>query len=194
MSTRSSTSRECDRVLRQLKDDHAGVRKAYQRYRRLDPQTDSEEAEALVRSVVHALDAHALLEEECLYPQARDALIDADQLDEAEVEHDAMRRLIEQLQSMTADDDKFSARFVILCEYALRHAKEEEDKLFPELRMVELDWPAIGRAMDRRRAAPGADGASGATAKRSPIDVHPAQRFGRDGPGPAAYRVPAGKP
>ncbi|MEO8122559.1 MAG: hemerythrin domain-containing protein [Burkholderiales bacterium] len=167
----------------------------YQHFKRLDPQVDAEEYEFLVRKVVCMLDVHALLEEECLYPQARDALFSANLVDEAEAEHGAMRRLIQQLQSMAADDDKFSARFTVLCEYAIHHAKEEEDKLFPELRRIELEWPAIGRNIDRRRELLAAEG-TGTVSAPSKLNFGGDRRLrpaGRDGPGPTAYRVPAAK-
>ena len=197
MNIRNSNgaSRECDRILRQLKDDHAYVKKCYQRFQRLDPQRDREEVQFIVREAVRALDVHAILEEECLYPQARDALVDADLIDEAEVEHASMRRLIQQLQSMTAEGDKFAARFTVLCEYVLHHVKEEEGELFPELRKVELDWLTIGRHMDQRRHVLTANGDLGPSAQGAPRSTgHPAPLLSDHGaPGPAAYRVPAAK-
>lgn len=191
----NGASRECDRILRQLKDDHAYVKKCYQRFQRLDPQRDRGEVESIVREAVRALDVHAILEEECLYPQARDALVDADLIDEAEVEHASMRRLIQQLQSMTVEGDKFAARFTVLCEYVLHHVKEEEGELFPELRKVELDWLTIGRHMDQRRHVLTADGDLGPIAQREAhATSHAPPRLSDHGtPGPAAYRVPAAK-
>ena len=193
--TSNGASRECDRILRQLKDDHARVKKGYQRFQQLDPQRDREEVESIVRETVDALDVHAILEEECLYPQARDGLVGADLIDEAEIEHASMRRLIQQLQSMTAEGDKFAARFTVLCEYVLHHVKQEEGELFPELRKIELDWPTIGRHMDQRRHVLTANGALGPRPQvESRATTHPAPPLADHGvPGPAAYRVPAAK-
>ena len=197
MNIRNShgASRECDRILRQLKDDHAHVKKCYQRFQLLDPQRDRKEAESIVRETVHALDVHAILEEECLHPQARDALVGADLLDEAEIEHASMRRLLQQLQSMTAEGDKFAARFTVLCEYVLHHVKKEEGELFPELRKVELDWLTIGRHMDQCRRVLTANGGVGPIAQSAPrFTVRPVPLLSDHGtPGPAAYRVPAAK-
>ncbi len=197
MSTHISpgTIRERNRILRQLKDDHTNVKQCYQRFKRLDPQRDRKEVETLVREVVDMLDVHARLEEEWLYPQARDALVDVDLLDEAQIEHAFMHQLIEQLQSTSLDADRFIARFIVLCEYTLHHVKEEEGRLFPKLRKFELDWLTIGHNMDHRRHVLTTIGGMAQTAPaglaRAPYgDLRPSIR---DVPGPAAYRVPAAK-
>ena len=87
--------------------------------------------------------------------------------DEAEVEHESAHTLIEQLQEMDSDGDKFPARFTVLCEYVLHHVKEEEKEMFPQLRKARgLDWEAMATAMDERRAELQGeeDGSDGGTA------------------------------
>lgn len=138
-------------VLGQLIDDHKRVKKAYKEFQKLEGQ-DSERCEALVQQVLDELTVHASVEEELLYPAARGALAEEDLIDEAEVEHESMRTLIEQLRGMSADEEKYAARFTVLCEYVLHHVKEEENEIFPQLERAKLDWSALAAEMEQRRA------------------------------------------
>jgi hemerythrin superfamily protein len=104
-----------------------------------------------VRQVLDELTVHAAVEEELLYPAARGALAEASLIDEAEVEHESLHALIEQLRAMTPEDDKYVARFTVLCEYVLHHVKEEEGEMFPLLEKARLDWESMAAEMDARR-------------------------------------------
>jgi iron-sulfur cluster repair protein YtfE (RIC family) len=140
-------------VLKDLKDDHKRVKKAYKEFEKLDLQEDAEECEAIVQEVLDELTLHAMLEEELLYPAAREALDDdgIDLVDEAEVEHESMHEAIDRLRDMSAGDEKFAARFTVLCEYVLHHVKEEEGELFPKLEKAKLDWESMAQEMQTRR-------------------------------------------
>ena len=138
-------------ILDTLKEDHKRVKKAYRDFIKLDLEEDPERCEALVRQVLADLELHTALEEELLYPAARAALNEPDLIDEAEVEHASCKTLIEQLKGMDADDDKYAARFTVLCEYVLHHIKEEEGELFPQLQSARIDWQTMAREMQERR-------------------------------------------
>lgn len=150
-SRRSSTSSSASRseVLDMLKQDHQRVKKAYKEFSKLDPLEDTERCDAIVRQVLADLQVHTALEEEFLYPAAREA--EPKLIDEAEVEHESAKALIEQLDQMEAGDEKFSARFTVLCEYVEHHIKEEEKELFPKLEKLRLDWAAMAEQMQARR-------------------------------------------
>jgi hemerythrin superfamily protein len=153
-------------VLAGLKEDHKHVRKAYKEFEKLDREESPQECEALVQQVLDELTLHAALEEEFLYPAVR-AQIDEqdfiDLLDEAEVEHETMHDAIGQLRTMGAEDDKFAARFTVLCEYVLHHVKEEEGEMFPKIEKLKLDWEAMADGIEARRAE-AEDAAATATA------------------------------
>ena len=53
---------------------------------------------------------------------------------------------------MGAEDDKFAARFTVLCEYVLHHVKEEEGEMFPKIEKLKLDWEAMADGIEARRA------------------------------------------
>ncbi|MFN3630552.1 MAG: hemerythrin domain-containing protein, partial [Casimicrobiaceae bacterium] len=138
-------------ILDELKEDHKRVKKAYREFKKLDADADPESCEALVLQVLDELTVHATLEEELLYPAARGAIAEADLVDEAEVEHESVRALIEQLRDMQPGDDKYVARFTVLCEYVLHHVKEEEGEMFPLLENTSLDWESMAAEMALRR-------------------------------------------
>lgn len=195
--TTRGASKARDEVLSLLKDDHKRVKKAYRDFRRLDGESDPEACAAIVQQVLGALTVHAELEEELLYPAARDSIADESLIDEAEVEHETMKSLIEQLKGMDPEDEKYAARFTVLCEYTLHHVKEEEGEMFPQLQRVRLDWESLAAEMMQRRetlmaeqgiapegeagddsgAAEEGNGSSGQRARKSPG----AQRSGAQG-------------
>ncbi|MBC7940968.1 MAG: hemerythrin domain-containing protein [Chitinophagaceae bacterium] len=149
-SRTASASR--NEVLGQLKEDHKRVKKAYAQFKKLDVDSDAEACQALVTQVLDELTVHAALEEEILYPAAREALSETDIVDEAEVEHESVHTFIEQLRRMTPADEKYAARFIVLCEYVTHHVKEEEGEMFPQLERAKLDWESISTEMSERRS------------------------------------------
>jgi hemerythrin superfamily protein len=151
-STSRANSNVRTQILGDLKEDHKRVKKAYRDFQKLDAQEDPESCEALVLQVLDELSMHAAIEEELLYPAAREAIADEHLVDEAEVEHESMHALIDQLRQMSPDDDKYAARFTVLCEYVLHHVKEEEGEMFPQLERARLDWESLATEMNERRA------------------------------------------
>jgi len=155
--TRSSQSRgrgaspARSAILEMLKDDHKRAKKAFRDFERLDPEKDPEACAQLVAQCCAELTLHATLEEELLYPAARNVLADEALIDEAEVEHASAKELISQLQQMQPDEEKFAARFTVLGEYLKHHIKEEEGEIFPRLSGAKLDWQALQAQILARR-------------------------------------------
>lgn len=151
-------------TLGQLKDDHKRVKQAYREFQKLDGTPDPQARQTLVQKVLDELTVHAALEEELLYPAARSALANQDLIDEAEVEHESLHVLIDQIRAGGPDDDKYAARFTVLCEYVLHHVKEEEGEVFPQLEKARLEWESLAAEMAARRsqltATHGGDGSS----------------------------------
>jgi hemerythrin superfamily protein len=134
-----------------LKQDHAKVQKAFKEFENMD-RADSEACQQLVRTVCEDLKVHTTLEEEIFYPALREALDDEDLLNEAAVEHETAKMLIEQLEGMEADDPNYHATFTVLGEYVMHHVKEEEGEMFPQAKKAELDLDALGERMQARKA------------------------------------------
>ena len=109
------------------------------------------EREALATEICRWLTVHATIEEELFYPAAREAEVDADLLDEAEVEHASAKELIAQIEAMSPDDDLYDAKVTVLGEYIDHHVKEEEGELFPKCRKSDMDLEGLGEALAARK-------------------------------------------
>jgi len=134
-----------------LKEDHAKVKKAIKEFEKMD-RSDAETCRQLVTSVCEDLKTHTMLEEEIFYPAVRAAIEDEDIMNEAAVEHETAKMLIEQLENMGPEDPNYFATFTVLGEYVLHHVKEEEGEMFPQARKAEgLDLDALGAEMRARK-------------------------------------------
>lgn len=138
-------------ALNQLKADHRRVKKAYRDFQQLDPKVRGEAGAAIVEQVLNELTVHAMLEETLLYPAARRVLAETPLIDEAEVELETVHAPTDQLRDMQAGDDKYAARFIVLCEYVLHHVKEEKGEMFAHPQRAPLDRDGIAREMARLR-------------------------------------------
>lgn len=133
-----------------LKQDHDKVEKAFMQFEKLD-RDDEQACMELVRTVCEDLKVHTTLEEEIFYPALRDAIDDDDIMNEASVEHETAKMLIEQLENMQADDPNYHATFTVLGEYVRHHIEEEEGEMFPQAKKSELDLDALGEQMRSRK-------------------------------------------
>jgi hemerythrin superfamily protein len=133
-----------------LKQDHDRVEKAFKEFEKMDRQ-DTEACRRLIERVCEELTVHTALEEEIFYPAVREAIDDEDLMNEAAVEHETARMLIEQLQNMGPDDPNYFATFTVLGEYVRHHIKEEQNEMFPAARKAGLDLAALAERMQARR-------------------------------------------
>jgi hemerythrin superfamily protein len=158
-STAKSTQRTAPKTgagdaLRMLADDHKRVKKMFEQFEKLkDKEMDDEQKQLLVETACAELTIHAQLEEEMLYPAARDAIDDMDLLDEAEVEHASAKHMISELSTMQPGDHLYDAKFTVLGEYVKHHIEEEEKELFPKLKKADIDLVELAEAMKERKMA-----------------------------------------
>ena len=136
-----------------LKQDHRAVESLVSQFEEADESEQSELAER----ICNMLTVHAQIEEEILYPAAKEALSedeeDAELVPEAEVEHASAKDLIAKIQGMTSDDESFKATVKVLGEYVKHHVKEEENEMFPALRKTDVDLKEIGARLSERKYA-----------------------------------------
>jgi hemerythrin superfamily protein len=132
-----------------LKEQHDKVKKAFKEFEKLGRE-DAEAQQQLVQRVCEDLKLHTTLEEELFYPAAREAIDDEDILNEAQIEHETAKMLIEQLENMGPEDPNFHATFTVLGEYVLHHVKEEEGEMFPQVKKTDLDLEELGARMRSR--------------------------------------------
>ena len=133
-----------------LKEDHDKVEKAFKEFEKMD-RSDTETCRQLVQSVCDDLKVHTMLEEEIFYPAVREAIEDEDIMNEAAVEHETAKMLIEQLENMDPDDPNYYATFTVLGEYVRHHVKEEEGEMFSQAKKSDLDFAALAERMTERK-------------------------------------------
>jgi hemerythrin superfamily protein len=134
-----------------LKQDHRTVSALFEEFEK----ADDEEQSSIAQRVCQLLTVHATIEEELLYPAAKEAFDDEDDdmVNEAEVEHASCKELIAKIEGMTSDDEHFTATVKVLSEYIKHHVKEEENQLFPQLKKTELDLKELGTRLADRKFA-----------------------------------------
>lgn len=153
-----------------LKQDHRTVEALFDRFE----DADDDELQAIAERVCQLLTIHAQIEEEILYPAAKETFEDEEELDlvnEANVEHQSAKDLIAKIEGMTPEDETFKATVKVLSEYIKHHVKEEETELFPALKKTELDLKDMGVQLNERKMAlmqeMGVEEEEAAPAKRS---------------------------
>jgi hemerythrin superfamily protein len=143
-----------------LRADHDAVIAMFKKF---EKSKDDEQKQQLADRICKELTAHTQIEDEIFYPAIRDAhpVKDSDDiLDEADVEHDGAKKLIEDIQSSSVGEDKFDAKITVLSEYIKHHVKEEYDSIFPAAKKAKIDLKSMGEQLaSRKQELLGADGA-----------------------------------
>jgi hemerythrin-like domain-containing protein len=137
-------------AINMLKEDHDRVEKAFKEFEKLDRE-DTETVRQLVAMVCEELKVHTTLEDEIFYPAVREAIDDEDIMNEASVEHETAKMLIEQLENMQPDDPNYHATFTVLGEYVMHHVEEEEGEMFPAAKKTDVDFEALAQQMKERK-------------------------------------------
>jgi hemerythrin superfamily protein len=136
-----------------LTRDHSDVNKLFKQYKKLvDSEAEGSDRQALAEEICMMLTVHATIEEEIFYPAAREADVDSDLLDEAEVEHASAKDLIAQIRAMGPDDELYDAKVTVLGEYISHHVEEEEGELFPQCRKADMDLAELATELSERKS------------------------------------------
>ncbi|HWD23718.1 MAG TPA: hemerythrin domain-containing protein [Burkholderiales bacterium] len=146
----SKSKSKADGAIEMLKEDHAKVQKAFKEFEKMDRE-DTETMKQVVQTVCEELKVHTTLEEEIFYPAVREAIDDEDIMNEAAVEHETAKMLIDQLENMGPDDPNYHATFTVLGEYVRHHVKEEEGEMFPQAKKTDLDFEDLAQRMKERK-------------------------------------------
>ena len=148
------TSRKKVDAIALLKKDHREVEGLFKEFEALK-DGESEAVEPVIATACTELKIHDKLETEIFYPAIREQAGSEkeveDLLNEAEVEHDHVRDLVQTLEGMNAGDEKRNAHFTVLMEYVKHHVKEEEKEMFRKLKQLDIDFKSIGAQMKTRK-------------------------------------------
>jgi hemerythrin superfamily protein len=135
-----------------LKQDHEAVAELAEKYERGKNRMSAERKQQMAQEICRMLTIHTTIEEELFYPAAREHVRGLeDMLDEAEIEHDAVKELIATVQNSSPDEELYDARIKVISEYVKHHVKEEQNQIFPKVRKSKLDLEDLGEQMQARR-------------------------------------------
>ena len=135
-----------------LTDDHKAVKALFNQFKQLAEEEDADEQKAAIaEQICNELTVHAQIEEEIFYPAVRAAIDAADLMDEAEVEHQTLKELVGQIETIEPGDELFDAKVTVLGEYVDHHVKEEQDEIFPKVRKSDLQLRDLGAALAQRK-------------------------------------------
>lgn len=134
-------------ALELLHRDHEEVQKLFKRAER----SEGREKERLAREIAQRLRMHSALEEQVFYPYLREVTGREDLIEEADIEHEAAKRMLEELDGQRLDSPRFDALLKVLGEYVEHHVQEEENVIFPLARKTGVDLDALGVELLERR-------------------------------------------
>ncbi|MEA3000382.1 MAG: hypothetical protein QOH04_2586 [Sphingomonadales bacterium] len=134
-----------------LTQDHREVEALFEKFEKAGSDGTKER---LARQICTELKIHAMIEEEIFYPALR-GKIDDDALDEAYVEHDGAKVLINDIEAGEPSDEFYDAKVKVLQEEIEHHVREEEKmqgNMFSQARKTDVDLDALGEQMAARKA------------------------------------------
>ena len=143
-----ATTRSQDAVAL-LKADHRAVEKLFSQF---EKASDEGRKQQLAEQICMELRIHTQIEEEIFYPTSREFLKDDEIVNEAIVEHQAAKDLIDQIEAMAPSDEMFDAKVGVLKEQIEHHVEEEEKEYFPQLQKSDMDLKAVGEQLKARKS------------------------------------------
>jgi len=133
-----------------LKADHRKVEDLFEQY---EKAAASSRKQSLAHEICTELKIHTSIEEEIFYPAFRGKIED-DTLDEAYVEHDGAKVLINDIEAGSPEDDFYDAKVKVLSEEIKHHVHEEEmpsEGMFAQCRKTDVDLVALRDQMAARK-------------------------------------------
>jgi hypothetical protein len=135
-----------------LKADHRRVEEIFAEF---ETARSPAKKQALALQACLELKVHTAIEEEIFYPACRGRIED-DLLNEAYVEHDGAKTLINDIEAASPADDFYDAKVKVLSEEIKHHVAEEEKRsegMFAQARAAGLDMDALADAMRARKVS-----------------------------------------
>ena len=145
----TQTYEEMDAVA-MLKADHRKVEEIFASF---EKARGKDRKRALAEQACLELKVHTIIEEEIFYPACRGQIEDR-LMNEAYVEHDAAKVLINDIEAGGPDEAFYDAKVKVLSEMITHHVKEEEmraDGMFSQARAAGLDMDVLADRMRARK-------------------------------------------
>ncbi len=151
-SAKTSTSRPD--AIAVLKADHQRVTDLFDKFEGLGDNAHKSR-EKTVAKIIEELSVHAGIEEEVFYPPVRERLAKSNESTvlEALEEHHVVKLTLNELQSMSSEHERYTAKVTVLRELVDHHVDEEETELFKLVRQEfsKSELTALGDALEAAR-------------------------------------------
>ena len=134
-------------VFEMLKADHRHVQDLFTKFEDADKRARA----SIADETLTALEVHAALEEELVYPAIAEVIDDEELVKEAREEHHVAKFLIKELRKMDAEDEGFSTKFKVLGELVGHHIEEEEGEMFPQAQEGGFEPQSISDEVSKRK-------------------------------------------
>lgn len=155
-----------------LKADHREVEDLFETF---ESAKGASRKQDIARKICLELKIHTMIEEEIFYPAFRGKIED-DTLDEAYVEHDGAKLLVNDIDAGSVEDDFYDAKVKVLSEEIKHHVHEEEaqkEGMFAQCRKTDVDLVALRDAMLARKEELMAQAKAGGLPPAQPRAVNP---------------------
>jgi hypothetical protein len=142
--------REFTDAIMLLKHDHREVEELFEKF---EKARGDDKKQQIALQICTELKIHTMIEEEIFYPAFRGKIED-DTLDEAYVEHDGAKVLINDIVNGSPKDDFYEAKVTVLSEEIKHHVHEEEmgkKGMFAQCRATDVDLVALRDQMQARK-------------------------------------------
>jgi hypothetical protein len=133
-----------------LKADHRKVEELFEKFESTNGKATKQK---LAGRICLELKVHTVIEEEIFYPACRGKIED-ELVDEAYVEHDAAKLLINEIEAGGPEEDFYDAKVKVLQEMIEHHVEEEEKRskgMFSQARAAGLDMDELADQMRMRK-------------------------------------------
>jgi hemerythrin-like domain-containing protein len=130
-----------------LKKDHQKAESLFKEFER-SPKSQKRARRRIVKNIVQELARHADLEEQIFYPAVKEATKKDGPVLQALEEHELVKQLLQDLEKMEPEQERFEAKVVVLISQIRAHVKEEERVLFPMVRRA-LKQPQLNELGER---------------------------------------------
>ena len=134
-----------------LKADHRKVEELFEKFENTNGKATRQR---LAEQICLELKVHTAIEEEIFYPACRGKIED-DLVNEAYVEHDSAKLLINEIEAGGPEEDFYDAKVKVLSEMIEHHVEEEEKRsegMFSQARAAGLDMDLLADQMRARKA------------------------------------------
>ena len=139
----NAMGRKAADIIDMLTEDHDRLLVLFAAFDRLRESAADDARQTLVELACTEIVIHAQVKEEHLYPALAEVMDDTFILEQAEVEHAIIRRLVGELETMQAGDRLYNAKFTTLASCIGHHIEDEQTRLFPQLDGLDLSFDAL---------------------------------------------------